>query len=169
MLRTEISKMENECSVCMDKKLTLDTAINWLECPHSVCRDCFVKLAVVYSFENQSVKIECPICRADINRLTEGSELITVDLWTKMFRTVRRKKCKTCGEKDAPTPVVTGIDNCKIHQEVCLNCGIKTECDPPGCFFLKCPVCKKEETYPKFCGLFLLWCVSRACQGCKDT
>ena len=143
-----------ECPVCFNE-LTTKNNLNWLECPHSVCVNCFINSAVVYEFENQSMKIECPVCRTDINKITEGAELITVDMWTKLFRTVRRKKCRVCGEKNSPTPVVKNIDNCTIHQEVCMDCGIKIECKPPGCFFLKCIVCEENNTTPNFIGCFM--------------
>ena len=146
-------KERKECPICF-KNLTLDNALSWLECPHSVCIDCFIKSGVVYAFENMSMKIECPMCRTDVNRLTGGAELITVDMWTKLFRTVRRKKCKKCGEKDSPTPVVKDIDSCSIHQEMCMDCGIQVTCKPPNCFFLKCLVCEEREMTPNFIGCF---------------
>ncbi len=143
-----------ECPVCFEK-LTLDNALSWIECPHSVCRDCFFKSSIVYEAENMSLKIECPICRVDINKFTGGSELLTVDLWTRIFRTVRRKKCKKCGEKDYPVPVVKDVESCQIHQEMCIKCGTEVECHPPGCFFLKCIICQKEEKTPNFVGCFM--------------
>lgn len=142
---------KEECPVCFN---IFDNMMKWEECPHTVCKDCFIKSSVVYSFENNSIKIECPLCRTDINHITVGSEQLTVDLWTKLFRTVRRKRCIKCGEKNAPVPVVKHIDSCKIHEEMCLDCGVRVECIPPGCFFLKCMVCETEEKTPNFVGCF---------------
>ena len=153
--RSKNNKMADarECPVCFNK-LTLDNAMSWRECSHSLCRDCFINSAVIYAFENQSVKVECPLCRVDINHITGGADLMTVDLWTKLFRTVRRKKCRICGERNSPTPVVSEIDSCDLHKEVCLDCGIKNECKPPGCFFLKCIICKEKGTTPNFVGCY---------------
>ena len=143
----------NECPICLND-FDENNLLGWKECPHNVCLQCFIKSSVVYNFENQSVKIECSLCRTDINELNKNPHLITIDLYTKLFRTVRRKKCKICGEKNSPSPVVLNIDSCTIHADVCCDCGIKIECNPPNCFFLKCIVCKEKNMTPNFVGCF---------------
>ena len=77
--------MDTECPICLTE-FDINLKISWAECPHSLCRDCFVKSAVIYSFENNATKIECPLCRTDVNKITQGAESISVDMWTKFLR-----------------------------------------------------------------------------------